>query len=93
MKKLYKRLISVGVVLIISAVITTSIILNQDNPDEYSWATDPNRLNFPESVSNVTLIVYYGDHNGTTDIFEGINLTDHYTTVFDLVNLTCKIEF
>jgi len=93
MKKLYIRIISVGLILVISAVITTSFILNQDNPDEYSWATDPNRLDFPESVSNVTLIVYYGEHNGTKAIFEGVNLTDHYTTVFDLVNKKCEIEY
>ena len=93
MKKLHIRIISVGLVLVVLAIFTTSFILNQDNSDEYSWATDPNRMNFPESVSNVTLIIYYGEHNGTMDIFEGINLTDHYTTVFDLVNITCKIEF
>lgn len=93
MKKLYVWIISVVLVLVGLGLVTTSFILNQDNPDEYSWATDPNRMDFPESVSNVTLIVYYGDHNGTTDIFEGINLTDHYTTVFDLVNQNCIIEF
>jgi hypothetical protein len=93
MKKLYVWIISVVLILVGLGLVTTSFILNQDNPDEYSWATDPNRLDFPESVSNVTLIVYYGDNNGTTDVFEGINLTDHYTTVFDLVNITCKIEF
>lgn len=93
MKKISIRIISVGLVLVIATVITSSIILNQENLDEYSWATDPNRMNFPESVSNVTLIVDYGEHNGTEVKFEGINLTDHYTTVFDLLTKCCVIQY
>ena len=61
-----------------------------DNSD-YSWDTDENRLTFPESISNITLEIYYGEANGTTELYENISLSDHYTTIFDIMNLHCDI--
>lgn len=57
----------------------------------YDWGNDPNRLNFPESRTNLTLIVNY--KNGTIEEYKEIDLNNHYTTVFDLVNLCCQIEY
>ncbi|MHA1453751.1 MAG: DUF4430 domain-containing protein [Promethearchaeota archaeon] len=65
---------------------------NGGNSD-YSWDTDPQRLTFPESISNITLEIYYGEANGTTELYENISLTDHYTTIFDIMNLHCDIEY
>lgn len=92
MKKQQKIIIYSSIFVGFSVFLAISIILNW-NPTTYSWTNDPNRQNFPESVSNITLIVDYGAHNGTSDTFEGINLTDHYTTVFDLLNKCCIIEY
>ncbi|MHA1727329.1 MAG: DUF4430 domain-containing protein [Promethearchaeota archaeon] len=74
------------------AFLISSIFLFPKTPI-YSWKNDPNRLDFPETVSNISLIVNYGAENGTTDIFEGINLTNHYTSVFDLLNKCCIIKY
>jgi hypothetical protein len=72
--------------LIISSIVVVSVVILINFPPqtEYSWETDPNRLTFPESVDNITLIIYYGPANGTEEKFEHVNLQDHYTTVFDL---------
>lgn len=66
---------------------------NGTNHTNYSWATDDHRLSYPESITNITLEVYYGESNGTTEIYENITLADHYTTVFDVLNSCCFVEF
>jgi hypothetical protein len=93
MEKKIKLFFTLCMVIIISGVTTTFLILNLDSIRPYSWDTDPKRLEFPETVSNLTLIIYYGSSNGTTEEFQNITLTDHYTTVFDLINEYSIVEF
>ncbi len=64
-----------------------------DDQTEYSWDTDPHRLTFPESISNISLEIYYGEANGTTELYENINMTDHYTTIFDIMVFCCDIDY
>lgn len=99
MKKKTKTAIESLITLGIIAGVTIGIVINNlntdpENPDcrvGYSWDNDPNRLNFPETRTNLTLIVNY--KNGTIDEFKEIDLNNHYTTVFDLVNTCCDIEY
>lgn len=86
----------IGIVIV--GAITSVLILTMEpddngdgNGNDYSWATDPNRLTMPETRENLTLIVDY--KNGTIDEFEDIDLFDHYTTCFDLLNKCCRIDY
>lgn len=94
MKKRHKQVLEVLVVVLVIGGISAAFLLTSESPDEtgdaYSWSTDPNRLSMPETKENLTLIVDY--KNGTVDTFEKIDLNNHYTTVFDLVNKCCTIN-
>jgi hypothetical protein len=98
MKKRNKTIIESVIICGIIATVTIGIIYNTLNKDPahdctvgYTWESDPNRLNFPETRTNLTLIVNY--KNGTIEEYKEIDLNNHYTTVFDLVNKCCTIEY
>ena len=63
------------------------------NYTDYSWETDPQRLTFPESIHNVTLNISYGVGNNYINQTYNISLTGHYTTIFDIMNSCCTIEY
>lgn len=98
-KQLRNLFISLSIVIVI--VVAGNIIYfgtdwlkpSINDHSDYSWDTDANRLTFPESISNITLEIYYGEANGTTELYENISLSDHYTTIFDIMNLHCDIEY
>ncbi|MBD3352042.1 MAG: hypothetical protein GF364_11200 [Candidatus Lokiarchaeota archaeon] len=97
MKKSTKKILSCLVVLAAVSLATGVILLYNNNSNgnndhsDYSWASDPNRLNMPEERSNLTLIIDF--NNGTVLEFKDVDLDDHYTTEFDLVNSCCIIEY
>ena len=93
MKNRSKNLLILGVILIVSSVVSVSIIFNLESIRPYSWDTDPTRLEFRESASNITLIIDYGPSNGTIEKHENITLEDHYTTPFDLINEHSLVEY
>jgi hypothetical protein len=64
---------------------------NQNNHSSYSWANDPHRLNQTVAVYNLTLIVDY--QNGTLDQWNNVNLTDHYTSCFDLLANKTQVQY
>jgi hypothetical protein len=92
MKKRIKTIIESIIVCGVIAAVAVGITLNKNDCSAgYTWAEDPNRLIFPETRTNLTLIVNYD--NGTTEEYKEIDLDDHYTTVFDLVNKCCWVEY
>ena len=62
---------------------------NTNSFESYSWKDDPNRQQLSETAENLTLIVEYG--NDTTFTLSNITLTDHYTSVYDLLNQSCEV--
>lgn len=94
MKKSQKRILKYGIIIVAISIILTGVLLNlPKSHTNYSWATDPQRQTLPETVTNVTLIVDYGTENGTNSTYTDVNLTDHYTSVFDLLNKCCTINY
>jgi len=79
-----KNILKSSLIIATIVIVTVVVLANLPPQTPYSWANDPNRQTFPESVENITLIIYYGPSNGTEEKFEHIDLLDHYTTVFDL---------
>ncbi len=63
---------------------------NGDRNSNYSWETDSNHLSKTEKVSNITIIVDFG--NGTIQEWN-LNLMDHYTTPFDALNNKCDVGY
>ena len=92
-----KKLRNIFILFLVVGIVITGNVLyfgtdwfkpsNNNNHSDYSWDTDENRLTFPESISNISLEIYYGEANGTTEI------TDHYTTIFDVMNSRCEVEY
>jgi len=66
-----------------------------EDHSDYTWTTDPNRLTFPESISNITLEVFFGNQSGVPENVDEKNITmnDHYTTVYDVLNKSCMLEY
>jgi hypothetical protein len=69
---------------------TTTTTTTQTTTAGYSWDTDPYRLEMLTSVKNVTLILDY--NNGTQIKWEGVDLSNHYTTCYDLVVKFTTVE-
>ncbi|MBN2155539.1 MAG: DUF4430 domain-containing protein [Candidatus Lokiarchaeota archaeon] len=98
-KKLLYIIISLS--LVIGIVITMNIVYfgtdwfqsGGNNHSDYTWASDEHRLTFPETIFNITLEVYYGEANGTIETYQNIALNDHYTTIFDILNACCEVEY
>jgi hypothetical protein len=92
-------IIIISLSLVIGIVVTGNVLYfgtdwfkPSANHSDYSWDTDAYRLTFPMSISNVTLEIYYGETNGTTEIYENISSNNHYTTIYDIMNTCCEIE-
>ena len=100
MEKKQLRNILISLSIVIAIVVAGNVLYfgtdwfkpSANNNTEYSWDTDENRLTFPESISNITLLVDYG---GVMDNKSqgNIDLADHYTTVFDVLTSYCDVEY
>jgi hypothetical protein len=92
-----------GIIIIASIVgfyILTNKTNNNQNQDETGtnnqtemceWDNDPFRLNYPQTVSNLTLIINY--NNGTTISYSNCTLNNSYTSAFDLLRAYARVEF
>jgi hypothetical protein len=99
MKKKYISVI-ISLSIVIGIVITgnilyfgTDLFKPATNQTDYSWETDPQRFTFPESIHNVTLNISYGIGNNYINETYNLSLTGHYTTVFDIMNSCCTLEY
>ncbi len=100
MEKKQLRNLLISLSLVIAIIVAGNIIYFgtdwlkpsiNDNSD-YSWDTDENRLTFPEAISNITLHVDFGGVIANKTI-GNITLTDHYTTVFDILESECDVDY
>ena len=62
-----------------------------DKSNSLSWSNDPNRLSYPLSVNNITLIVDF--NNGTIETHSNLSFSDRYTSVFDSVAFYYSITY
>ena len=102
MKKKTSRILKYSTIFtIILAIIVPIIIIIQSNNDTgnndnntsgvYSWDADTDRLDFAETIENITIKVDY--NNGTIEEYNDLNGNGHYTTVFDFLNKTFSVNF
>ena len=97
-KKLRSIIISLSIVLVL-VIAGNLLYFGADwfkpgtNQADYSWESDPHRLTYPSMITNVTLNISYGVGNGNINETFNVNLSDHYTTVFDILNSCCSVDF
>ncbi len=92
LKKNQKKIMQWGLLVTIIIFISTATGLYLINTGNYSWENDPNRLEMPESVYNITVQIDF--NNGSAIVnFTSVNLTNHYTTAFDAINKCATIEY